>query len=491
MSEDWRALGAEGGRLMREGRWPEAVAIFERLVAINPEHANSWFNLGFAQRHARQYSAALESYRKALELGARDPHEIHLNRAVILSEHLHRTADAEAELEQTLALNPDFAPAWLNLGNLREDLGDGALATEAYEEAVRAAPGNGRAHARIGSIMASGGDPAAAVAFLRKSLEAVRPGTVDAAEVSFALGNALDSAGDYPQAFAAVTQGNAIAANLREIGRRYNRQAHEQFVTNMIDAFPEPVTASVGDRPPVAFICGMFRSGSTLIEQMLARHSQVTAGGELEFIPAMVAEELQPYPQSLAAIDDGRVEQLRASYLDQLSALFPGASLVTDKRPDNFLNIGLIKTLFPGARIVHTVRNPLDTILSAYFLYFGDSITYSDRLEDLAHYYGQYRRLMNHWARLYGDDIFAVDYDRLVADPESVLRPLLEFLDLDWEASTLDHDADGKAVRTASVWQVRRPLHRKSSGRWRNYASLLTPARDRLLAMGVIGPEDL
>jgi tetratricopeptide (TPR) repeat protein len=489
MSEDWRALGAEAARFLGEGRWAEAAQALEQVVELNPGHADSWYNLGYARRHARHYAGALAAYAKALELGVRGAEEAHLNQAVILSEHLHDTGEAQAELEKAIAIKPDFTAAWLNLGNLHEDLGDLAGARQAYESALRADPVSGRARARLGSILAHQGVPSDAIAYLEASAAAVRPGSEDAAEVCFALGNVLDAAGDYPRAFAAIAQGNALAASLREPSRRYDRAAQEALVDSLIATFAQAAPATDSDPPPVAFICGMFRSGSTLIEQMLARHSGVTAGGELEFIPAMVAEDLQPYPQSLIGADGNRLTALRSKYLVQLRSLFPGAGLVTDKRPDNFLHIGLIKALFPTARIVHTVRNPLDNILSAYFLYFSDNVAYSERLDDIAHYYAQYRRLMAHWQRLYGDDIFAVDYDRLVADPRSVMVPLLDFLGLGWEEECLDQ-RQGGPVRTASVWQVRRPLHSQSSGRWRNYESELAPVRHQLADLSLLGDAD-
>jgi tetratricopeptide (TPR) repeat protein len=489
MSEDWRALGAEAARSLREGRWHEAVQAFERVVALNPDHADSWYNLGYARRHARLYAAALGAYEKALELGVRGAEEVRLNRAVILSEHLHDTGAAEAELEEALAARPDFTAAWLNLGNLREDLGDHVGAREAYEAALRASPGTGRALARLGAMTAHQGRPDEAIAFLEAAAGSVRPGSEDSAELGFALGNALDAAGEYRRAFAVVDDANAAAASLRAPERRYDPGAQEALVDALIATFDGPAGPSA-NRPPVAFICGMFRSGSTLIEQMLARHGSVTAGGELEFIPAMVAEQLQPYPQSLAEAGEGRLDELRQDYLGQVRELFPDAPLVTDKRPDNFLHIGLIKTLFPGARIIHTVRNPLDNILSAYFLYFSESVSYSERLDDIVHYYAQYRRLMDHWQTLYGSDIFAVDYDRLVADPKAVLAPLLDFLGLDWEEDCLDPKSSGSAVRTASAWQVRKPLHRRSSGRWRNYASELSDVRNSLAKLNLLAEGD-
>ena len=489
MSEDWRALGAEAARSLREGRWAEAVQALERVVALNPDHADSWYNLGYARRHARHYAAALAAYAKALELGVRDTEEVNLNRAVILSEHLHDTAAAEAELQMALEAKPGFTAAWLNLGNLREDLGDLDGAREAYESALRASPGNGRALARLGAMLAHQGQPNEAIAFLVAAAGSVRPGSEDSAELGFALGNALDAAGEYREAFAVIGEANAAAASLRAPDRRYDRRAQEALVDALIATFDRPAGNS-GHQPPVAFICGMFRSGSTLIEQMLARHSAVTAGGELEFIPAMVAEQLQPYPRSLAEAGEERLDELREHYLHQLRLLFPDASLVTDKRPDNFLHIGLIKTLFPAARIIHTVRNPLDNILSAYSLYFSENVAYSERLDDIVHYYAQYRRLMDHWQELYDSDIFAVDYDRLVADPKAVLAPLLDFLGLDWEEGCLDAKSSGSAVRTASVWQVRKPLHRRSSGRWRNYASELSDARNRLAKLNLLAEGD-
>jgi hypothetical protein len=219
----------------------------------------------------------------------------------------------------------------------------------------------------------------------------------------------------------------------------------------------------------------MFRSGSTLAEQILAGHSRVTAGGELGLIPAL-AGRLRPYPQSLAAGGPELVARARALYLEALETARPGATLVTDKRPDNFLHIGLIKAMFPAARIVHTVRDPRDTILSNWFLHLDASMPHALDLEDMAHWHGQYRRLMAHWKALY-PDILDLDYDGLVRDSRPAIEGLLQYLGLDWEEAVLDFHKADTGVRTASVWQVREPLYVRSSGRWRNYekhlASLL------------------
>jgi tetratricopeptide (TPR) repeat protein len=318
--------------------------------------------------------------------------------------------------------------------------------------------------------------------------EAIGCGSVraeDAAEMQFALGNALDAAGEFPAAFQAITEANRISASIRPSNMRYDPREQEQLVDALID-LPQLQTAGdfPAERSPI-FICGMFRSGSTLVEQLLGRHPEVTAAGELEFIPAMIAEDLQPYPQVLAEASAERLRLLRDKYLDQLRRLYPEAKRVTDKRPDNFFHLGLIKALFPEARIVHTVRDPLDNFLSVFFLYFADTVRYSERLDDIAHYYAQYRRLMDHWRERFGRDIHDVDYDVLVADPRPELERLLAFCGLDWDDRCLTHDS-GKAVRTASNWQVRKPLHQKSSGRWRNYERELNPVRRKLGDLGLL-----
>ena len=488
MTEDWHGVSTSAARHLREGNYDAAAAGFERLVAMRDDHADSWFNLGYARRMARHYQAALDAYGQAIVRGMSSPEDAHLNRAVILSEHLQRADEALAELRQAVTKNPAAVSAWLNLGNLLEDLGESETAREAYEAALRSDPRNGRATSRIAGLLVHQREPARAIAMARDAAERARPGTEDAAEISFALGNALDAAGAYREAFAAVADGNETSAALRAPAQRYDRATHQRLVDALIESFPESAEgapARDGDDRSI-FICGMFRSGSTLTEQLLGRHPAITAGGELEFIPAMVREDLQPYPAALKQAPAKRIVELRRKYLDQLDALYPAAQRVTDKRPDNFLHIGLIKTLFPAARIVHTVRQPLDNILSVYFLYFAQSVSYSERLDDIVHYYGQYRRLMRHWQQLYGSDIHSVDYDRLVAEPRPALEELVAFLGLDWDESCLEHDPGAAVVRTASNWQVRQDLHTRSSGRWRNYAKELEGARLKLGAMGLL-----
>lgn len=467
---EWRARAA---RALREGWVEDGITAYRAVVAAVPGDAEAWYNLAYLLRCARRFDAALDGYGQALAHGIARPEEVHLNRAVIMAEFRERGAAAEAELRKAVALAPAFVPAWLNLGNLYEDQGRAAEARAAYAQVLAIDPGNGRAQARIAAIAVFEGRAAHAVPVLRETL--ARPGlrAAAAAEMGFALGQALDAEGRYDEAFAAFAEANRAAQQAMPPAYRYDRAAQERLVDALIAADNTPVARDGGGDDAPLFICGMFRSGSTLVEQMLSRHSRVTRGGELEIVPALAAEWMgQSWP---AAVSDDAVAAMRQRYREEVNEIHPGADVLTDKRPDNFLYIGLIKRLFPQARIVATTRHLHDTALSVYFNYFDDSVSYGNDLGDIAHWLAQYERLMAHWRALYPDDIHDIAYDRLVEDPAPTIAALLRFCGLAWEEAVLRPDQADGPVRTASVWQVRQPLHRRSSGRWRHYARHLAP----------------
>jgi tetratricopeptide (TPR) repeat protein len=462
-------------RALREHRVDDAIDAYRRLLAVDPASTDSWYNLGYLLRCARSFDAALEAYGQALARGIARPEEVHLNRAVILSEFLARDGDAERELRAAVASNPRFAQGWLNLGLLYEDRGDAAAARDSYARVLALDPAHPRALARLSAIDVFEGRARSVPARLAAVLGTPRLPAADAAEIGFALGGALDALGRYDDAFAAFARANQAAQAAAHPSHRYDRRAHERLVDALIALPPAPPAITDGWSP--LFVCGMFRSGSTLVEQILSRHSRITKGGELEILPALVATRLQPYPDALAAAPPAMLAALRDAYRHEARALYPHADILTDKRPDNFLHIALIKHLFPSARIVHTTRGLLDTMLSVWFLHFDDSVSYGHALDDIAHWIGQYRRLMAHWRRLYGADIHDVAYEDVVSTPREAIGALLDFAGLAWEDAVLADRGAGGVVRTASVWQVRQPLHGRSAGRWRHYARHIEPYR--------------
>lgn len=474
------ALLAQAAQLARAGQARAAIDAYQRALSWRPESPNSWYNLARLLRRVRRYDDALAAYQQALNHHAEQPEEVHLNRAVILADHLARPVDAERELHTALKLNARYVPALLNLGNICEHRGDASGAIGHYSRALFIDPYNAQALSRLSTIQPLKGIDDPLIQRLRQAI--ARPGAQPAerTDLGFSLGAALDKVGAYDDAFAAYQAANAAS---REVNtKRYTRTVHERMVDHMIKAFPRAVPRESRHRtkPELIFICGMPRSGSTLVEQILASHSQVTGGGELDLLPVLVQQHLPGLIITGEAISPLIAERMRERYLATVRSLHPNAIALTDKRPDNFLYIGLIKAMFPEAHIVHTRRHPIDNGLAVYFLHQGQGMPYAQDLGDIGHWYGQYNRLMQHWKQLYDADIHDVDYDALVADPATELRKLLAGLGLRWEDACLNFHRQPSVNKTASVWQVRQPLYTSSSGRWRHYEQYLGPLVDEL-----------
>lgn len=480
VSDDPRALIQQAALHERSGRLPEAIAAYERLLRQWPALPDSWYNLALLQRRAGRLEAALAAYQQALDRGVSQPEEVHLNRGAIYADGLRRSADAERELEAALQLNPHYVPALLNLANLHEDQARRDSALALYERLLALDPACHEALARYALLRGVAGPGDTLVTRLRTAMQSPATPLSGRASLGFALGKLLDGCGAYDEAFAAYRAANADsrASMATTLHGPYDRAAHARRVDELIQVFStRSAKAVAATEPAPLFICGMFRSGSTLAEQVLAGHSRVCAGGEIDFIPQLVQTRLAPYPGSLLQLPPQELTAIADQYRYTLALLAQGAAHITDKRPDNFLHIGLIKTLFPNARIVHTTRNPLDNALSVFFLHLDPSMAYALDLADIGHYYVEYRRLMAHWKSLYGADILDFDYDAFIQEPRPAVQRLLNFCGLDWEEACLAFDRVNNAVRTASVWQVRQPLYRHASGRWQHYERHLGPLR--------------
>lgn len=485
MAASAESLVREAVALQRANRYPEAVAAYQRLLVHFPRLPDCWFNLGLLQRRLRNFPAALEAFRHALATGVARPEEAHLQCGLVYTEGFGDAVAAERELGFALKANPDYVPALLNLGNLHEDLGRREAAAAVYERILALDPACCEALARLANLAPATGEHAELVARLRAALAAPAASRAERASLGFALGRLLDAAGDYRAAFAAYAAAKADSRASVPDAPRYDRAAQHAYIDRLIATPPAATRSASGGAPRPIFICGMFRSGSTLAEQLLATVPGVAAAGELEFLPRLVAGELAPYPESLATLSPERLTAIAAAYRAELARRAPGASWVIDKRPDNFLYIGLIKRLFPDARILHTTRSPLDNCLSVYFLHVSQQLGYAFDLMDIGHYFREYRRLMAHWQTVYGPDIHDFDYDTLVRDPLPALERACAFLGLDWGGRAPVAVGTDRAVRTASVWQVREPLYQRSSGRARHYARELEP-----LAAYLARPED-
>ena len=465
-----------GNALLYLSRFDEAIAGFRRALAINPEFAEAHANLANALRSIGRLDEAVAAYRRAL---LAEPNFVSAYTELGTALRLQgRTAEAEAVCRAALKICPKSAAALTVLAEMRADAGRFIEAAEFFTQALSIDPQS--VEALSGAVRvrrmtpADGGWLAAAQRLAGSRLTPPREMLL-----RYAIGKYYDDVKDYAQAFCNYRRANELA-KLRGPG---HDRAH---LTRTIDVIirshdrtwigRQRTCANASARP--VFIVGMLRSGTTLAEQILASHLQVFGAGELMFwgerLAAATARAGAAGAREIGG-DDG-LAAASAEYLELLREASADAARVVDKMPTNFLSLGLIHAALPRARIIHMRRNPVDTCLSIYFQHFEAANTYANELEDLAHYYREYRRLMRHWrAALPADAMLEVPYEGLAEDLEGWARRMLEFIDVPWDPRCLAFHSTARTVVTASKWQVRQPIDRRFVQRWRNYEKFIQP----------------
>lgn len=447
------------------GRIDEAMACYRAYLQANPRHADAQFNFAWFCRKNQHLDLALRHYQEALSLEISGPEEVHVNMAAILSE-LRDEEQAKAHLLNALSINPSYVPALFNLATLYEEFGDKEAAQDLYQQILRLEPSNIEVMARLINmhkvVMGE-----SLLDQLKACLE-TKQGLPQIQQEAgyFALGKAFDDLAQYDKAFAYYQHANRLCQKRLPLYQAAKTEKYTAAIANYFDQdwFSLPPTSQAFS--PI-FICGMFRSGTSLTEQILAAHSRVTSGGELTLVRNMVRD--MPVFPPVQRLSVSKLDALAHHYRTQIESRFPDAKRVTDKRPDNFFYVGLLKRMFPRAKFICTWRHPLDTCLSVYFQHLGNDIPYGSSLMDTAHYYTQYHKLLMHWQALLPHDVLVMDYDKLVQDPETEIRRLLAFCDLEWEPACLAFNQVRNAVKTASVWQVRQGIYQRSSERWKHY----------------------
>lgn len=461
-----------GDVLHQLGQAEAAISHYKRLLDRRPDLAEAHYNLALLYKRDKRYLEAVEQYNEAVRLDIDQVEEVYSNLGVLYSE-LRQADKARQMYERALEVDATYVPALFNLAGLFEEAGERQRAIEIYHEILSIDPKHWDSLSRLAYLTKLTSADDELITQLRRAIQSTASDKPAREGLQFALGKALDDVGRYDEAFAAYSAANQIG---RSRAARYDPVAAEQAFGELIKLFDtdwlENVETSCQSAP--IFICGMFRSGSTLTEQILAAHPSVQAGGELDILPWLVGKRLAPYPKRLENISANELKQVADEYLSEVRALFPRAENVTDKRPDNFVHLALIRAMFPLAKIIYTRRDLRDNCLSVYFQHLGGNLHYATDLADIAHYYGQQERLMAHWKHSFAENIFTVNYDELVRTPEPILRELLNFLALPWDERCLDFHCAKTHVKTASIWQVRDPLHTNSSGRWQNYESCVS-----------------
>jgi hypothetical protein len=292
----------------------------------------------------------------------------------------------------------------------------------------------------------------------------------------FALGEAADQRGEHETAFAHFDAGNELRKHeLERMGQSFDADAHDQFMDEIADLFSGDFVDGHGgaglDSSVPVFIVGMPRSGTTLVEQIIASHHAVFGAGEAN----TMSDLIDNYPADAAGLEAGDLATMAGTAFERFADAGAGSLRVADKTPFNFLYLGLIQMLLPGARVIHCLRDSLDTGLSCFFQNFVDVHPWSMDLSHISRYMRGHDRLMNHWRKILSLPVLEVRYESLLDDQEAVSRQMIEFLGLDWDDSCLRFHETRRPVLTASNWQVRKPLYTTSKGRAAAYEGHLGP----------------
>ena len=461
------------------GRLEESVASYDTAIALKPNHFDALSNRGNALTALKRPHDALASYDRALATNPRSANALN-NRGVTLFE-LCREEEALASYDKAIGLKPDYATAHDNKGLALLRLGRVEEASAAFEAAIKLAPKMGRSYYHfVLSKRFERSDPRLQ-ALKELALENPSPDMNERIYAHFALGKALAGVEDYEGSFRCLSQGNAL--------KRKQSGYDEAKVLGYLERMRATCTSEFlgrhygcGDPSPVpVFVVGMPRSGTSLVEQILASHRDVYGAGETkDFALAMTevgAAGLALYhPEVVPKMSGGEFRRLGTKYLQRIQAAAPSARRVVNKMPDNFRFVGLIALALPNARIIHVRRDPVDTCVSCFSTHFIETMPFTHDLAELGRYYRAYETLMNSWRDVLPQGMMIdVRYEDVVVDIEGQGRRILDHCGLDWDTRCLEFHNDARIVRTASAAQVRRPLYKSSVGRWRQYEAFLEP----------------
>jgi tetratricopeptide (TPR) repeat protein len=443
----WRGLGQA---FMALGQLQAAEAAAQRLTKLEPENPQSWITIGLVSTRLMRQKEALEAYEQAARL---KPEEVRLRISI---GHIHKTlgrrSDCEAAYKAALAMDPGIAEAYWSLADLKNYFfSDAEIAAMQHQLAS----------------------------------EEIKP--ANAAQLNFALGRAFEQRERYADAFAYYVRGNA----LRRLDAPFDIEHFERRATRIrlffnSEFFSKRAGSGNPSTAPI-FIVGLPRSGSTLVEQILASHSRVEGTMELPNIINIahqfddMVETRDGYPETVGAAPVGLLNALGSRYLEETAPLRTGRERFTDKLPNNFSHVGLIEAILPHATIIDARRHPMDACFSTFKQHFADGQTFSYDLKDLGRYYRCYLSLMDHWDAVLPGKVLHFNYEDLVRDPEANIRRLLEHCRLPYESACLFFHETRRSVRTASAEQVRQALYTSGVDHWRHFETELEPLR---LALG-------
>jgi tetratricopeptide (TPR) repeat protein len=499
-------LLARGDACMAGGSYSQAIECYQELLSIDPRHAVAHNNLGAAYSKLGQYRRAEEQFRRAI--GIRESYaDAHCNLGTTLRWR-GRSGDSEAPLRRALKLKPTHTDAQVSLSLTLLLGGRLAEAKSLLDKALRLAPRHVPALVAMGQVAGAEGRFAEADSLFRRAVEADpraqaawaalvwlrRMTSADGAwlkqaqsiaddglpplheaNIRYAIGKYYDDVGDFGRAFRSYRRANELQ---KVAADPYDRDARTRFVDDMIRVYTRETLAraspGAADSMRPVFVVGMPRTGTSLVEQIIASHPAASGAGELGFW----SEAMRRHEKAIRSEPLGEAlrKKLASGYLRVLGAYRADALRVVDKATFNSEYLGVIHCAFPSARMIYVRRQPIDTCLACYFQQFSQDMNFMMDLSDLAHYYRQHHRMVAHWRSVLPPGVLLdVPYEELVADPQAWTRRIVEFIGLPWDEKCLNFHETERTVLTASFWQVRQRIYDRSVGRSRNYRKFIDP----------------
>jgi len=470
------AMRLLGVALSLLGRADEALRHARRAVALAPEYLSAWSNLGAVLSELDRPEEAADVFRRAVEL---DPNAAlsHYNLGNALSTQGDH-AGAEAAFRAALVIDPDHPASLLGLGHVLKTIGRRNGALVAYRASLAAKPDLGEAWWSLANLKThrfSDDDRAAMEALLARDAL----GKTSRIAALFALGKAFEDAKDYAAAFERYAEGAALQREKVRYDPVETEKINERIMSVFTKAFFAAHDGEGCDDPAPIFIVGLPRSGSTLIEQILASHSGVDGTAELPAMAKLTQEigrfrsDGVRFPEALRELEPHDLEALGRAYIARTKRFRGSRPRFTDKMPNNFALTGLIKLILPNAKVIDARRHPLDSCMGSFKQLFARGQTFTYDLFEIGHYYIQYDRMMAHWNDVLPGFVHRVDYEAMVLNQEEETRKLLAFCGLEFEEQCLDFHKTERAVNTASSEQVRKPIYRDSLQGWRRFESEL------------------
>ncbi|MBE9042689.1 sulfotransferase [Oscillatoriales cyanobacterium LEGE 11467] len=476
-----------GDLLFEEGNFNEAQNCYQKWMQLEPNSAIVRFKLGLLAKERGKIEEAIPLYEQALQL---QPNFVdaynYLGQAFICQ---GKFEEAIALHQKALALQPDCLDAIISLAGIYERQRQFDRAEALLRPAIEAGTDHAGIIHAFAVLCQHQKKPADAIEPLKQRLSRGDLTASHRRAFLFTLADSYDASGNFDLAFDCYRQANDLKPMTFDPGPTARAIANikNTFTREGLAGF---ATASNSSQLPI-FIVGMPRSGTSLAEQILASHPRVFGAGERSALHQL-AKQIGPslgsqvrYPRCLDSLNVLAADRIASEYLQMLQSLAPDASFVTDKMPSNFLHLGLIQLLFPGAKIIHCVRHPLDTCLSCYFQDFLGTHAYAYDLNSLGTFYQLYWDLMAHWQQALSLPIFELRYEELVTEPESKIRNLVEFCGLEWDDACLRFHQSDRHIPTASYHQVQQPIYTKSVARYKNYDRYLDVLKSSLGNMSI------